>query len=60
MPLAGLAPQRPAFAATSIDFGDLYEQETVFSSLAESLNGAEVEMTGFMAPPLKAEATSSC
>jgi hypothetical protein len=55
--LAGLAPHRPAFASTTIDFGDLYEKETVFSKLAESLNGEQVEMTGFMAPPLKAEAT---
>jgi hypothetical protein len=55
--LAGLLPFRPALAATSIDFGDLYERETVFSKLAESLNGAAVDMVGFMAPPLKAEAT---
>ncbi len=55
--LAGLARPRAALAATEIDFGDLYEKETVFSSLAESLDGAAVEMTGFMAPPLKAEAT---
>lgn len=54
---SGLAPSRPAFAATPIDFGDLYEKETVFSALAESLNGEPVVMTGFMAPPLKAEAT---
>lgn len=54
---AGLLSGRRSFAATSIDFSDLYERETVFSSLAESLNGADVEMTGFMAPPLKAEST---
>ncbi|MEP9389355.1 hypothetical protein [Mesorhizobium sp. KR9-304] len=54
---AGLLAGRRAFAATSIDFSDLYEKETVFSKLAESLNGADVEMTGFMAPPLKAEST---
>jgi hypothetical protein len=48
---------RLSLAATSIEFGDLYERQTVFSKLAESLNGTEVEMTGFMAPPLKAEAT---
>jgi hypothetical protein len=54
---ATMARPRLAFAAASIDFGDLYERQTVFSKLAESLNGAEVEMTGFMAPPLKAEAT---
>lgn len=55
--LAGLLPVRSAFAATTVDFSDLYERQTVFSSLAESLNGSTVEMTGFMAPPLKAEAT---
>lgn len=55
--LTGFAPLRPAFASTTIDFGDLYEKETVFSKLAESLNGQAVEMSGFMAPPLKAEAT---
>jgi hypothetical protein len=54
--LTGLLPVRSAFAATAIDFSDLYERQTVFSSLAESLNGSTVEMTGFMAPPLKAEA----
>ena len=52
-----LLTQRSALAATDIDFEDLYERETVFSSLAESLNGSDVEMTGFMAPPLKAEST---
>lgn len=55
--LTGLLPVRSAFAATTVDFSDLYERQTVFSSLAESLNGSTVEMTGFMAPPLKAEAT---
>ena len=54
--LTGLLPVRSAFAATTVDFSDLYERQTVFSSLAESLNGSTVEMTGFMAPPLKAEA----
>jgi len=55
--IAGLAKPLRAFASTSIDFGDLYAKETVFSELAERLNGSPVEMTGFMAPPLKAEAT---
>lgn len=55
--LGALLPARRALATTEIDFGDLYERQTVFSSLAESLNGSDVEMTGFMAPPLKAEAT---
>jgi len=55
--IAGLSFKRPALAATNVDFSDLYQKETVFSNLAESLNGADVEMVGFMAPPLKAEAT---
>jgi hypothetical protein len=54
---AAMVRPRLSLAATSIEFGDLYERQTVFSKLAESLNGTEVEMTGFMAPPLKAEAT---
>lgn len=57
---AGLLPFIPvgrAMAATAIDFGGLYEKQTVFSALAEKLNGSTVEMGGFMAPPLKAEAT---
>jgi hypothetical protein len=46
-----------ARAAQDIAFGDLYERQTVFSALAHSLNGRPVSMVGFMAPPLKAEAT---
>lgn len=52
---AALALPRSVQAATEVEFQDLYERQTVFSSLAESLNGTVVEMTGFMAPPLKAE-----
>jgi len=55
--LAGLFGNVPAFAATEIAFADLYERQTVFSGLAESLDGKPVEMVGFMAPPLKAEST---
>lgn len=44
-------------ANQEIAFGDLYERQTVFSTLAESLDGKAVTMIGFMAPPLKAEAT---
>jgi hypothetical protein len=47
----------PARARREISFGDLYERQTVFSELAESLDGQAVSMVGFMAPPLKAEAT---
>lgn len=52
---AALAMPPVARAAVEVDFQDLYERQAVFSKLAESLNGADVEMTGFMAPPLKAE-----
>jgi hypothetical protein len=54
--LCGLA----AAAATRLDFDELYAKVTVlgltFSDKVKSLNGREVTMRGFMAPPLKAEA----
>ena len=43
--------------AASLDFSDMYIGESseglVFSDTLNSLNGSEVTMTGFMAPPLK-------
>lgn len=43
--------------ATSLDFSDMYSgassEGLVFSDTLNSLNGSEVTMTGFMAPPLK-------
>ncbi|MBC8129747.1 MAG: hypothetical protein H7Y08_05440 [Rhizobiaceae bacterium] len=42
-------------AVDTIEFGDLYERQTIFSERAKALDGASVEMVGFMAPPLKAE-----
>lgn len=43
--------------AASLDFSDLYSgassEGLVFSDTLNSLNGSEVTMTGFMAPPLK-------
>lgn len=56
---AALAATLPALgrADGEIAFGDLYERQTVFSTLAHSLDGKPVTMIGFMAPPLKAEAT---
>lgn len=56
-----MAFARPVAAATAqLGFDDLYSKVTVlgleFSSKVKSLNGQAVEMGGFMAPPLKAEA----
>ena len=43
--------------AASVDFSDMYSgassEGLVFSDTLNSLNGSEVTMTGFMAPPLK-------
>ena len=43
--------------AASLDFSDMYSgassEGIVFSDTLNSLNGSEVTMTGFMAPPLK-------
>ena len=43
--------------AASMDFSDMYSgassEGLVFSDTLNSLNGSEVTMTGFMAPPLK-------
>jgi hypothetical protein len=52
---AALSPG-PAAAATEIGFDDLYERETVLTEALQALAGEEVEMIGYMAPPLKAEA----
>nr|WP_281502945.1 hypothetical protein [Ancylobacter crimeensis] len=50
----------PARAATPLGFGDLYGSVGVlgltFSDKVKALDGQEVVMRGFMAPPLKAEA----
>lgn len=52
---AGLA--FPAWAAeTELGFDALYEREAVLSAEVKRLDGQSVEMTGYMAPPLKAEA----
>ena len=43
--------------AAALDFSDMYSgassEGLVFSDTLNSLNGSEVTMTGFMAPPLK-------
>jgi hypothetical protein len=43
-------------AVTPVGFDDLYDRETVLTAKLEALNGQDVEMVGYMAPPLKAEA----
>lgn len=52
---------RALAAATEIGFNDLYSKVSVlgleFSPKVKSLDGHAVEMAGFMAPPLKAEAS---
>jgi hypothetical protein len=47
----------PAAAAIPVGFGDLYERDAVLTERIQTLDGASVEMIGYMAPPLKAEAT---
>jgi len=59
LPMITLA--KPVLAAsTPLGFDDLYGKVHVlgleFSDKVKSLNGEDVKMSGFMAPPLKAEA----
>ena len=42
--------------AADIHFSDLYAKGTDLSEKAKSLNGQDVEIVGYMAPPLKAKA----
>lgn len=51
-----LALPAPARAAP-IRMRDLYNKDLSFSDLAQELQGDRITVTGFMAPPLKAEAT---
>lgn len=46
-----------ALAATELTFGDLYAGDAILADKCKALSGQPVEMTGFMAPPLKAEAS---
>lgn len=59
LPVAAMASHASAEAAP-LTFDDLYSKFSPlgleFSPKAKSLNGQSVEMSGFMAPPLKAEA----
>lgn len=56
--LAGTAATRTvvASAAERLRIRDLYAERAEFSAKATSLDGQAVEIQGFMAPPLKAEA----
>ena len=47
----------PIAAAERIKIRDLWGDGGAFSQLAESLNGAVIELRGYMAPPLKPEVT---
>jgi hypothetical protein len=52
---------RPVAAATTLTFDDLYKSRGVrgleFSDALLALRGQQASITGFMAPPLKAEST---
>ena len=50
------AGARNAFAADELKFTELYTTGVELTPKAKSLAGKEVTMSGFMAPPLKAEA----
>lgn len=58
LPVLSLA--RPVLAGEKLRFGELYKSFGVlgleFSDKVKRLNGEEVTVKGFMAPPLKAEA----
>ncbi|MDK4743523.1 hypothetical protein PH547_32165 [Rhizobium sp. CNPSo 3464] len=63
--MIGLSPlvvtAGPSLASPSeLSFGDLYGKVSAlgleFSDKVKSLNGQQIQMRGFMAPPLKAEA----
>ena len=57
--LAGLATSlwcaKPAFASTELKFTEIYKTGVELSEKAKSLTGQTITISGFMAPPLKAE-----
>ncbi|MAS45500.1 MAG: hypothetical protein CML46_07650 [Rhodobacteraceae bacterium] len=53
--IAAVSPALRARAAETLRMRDLYEKDLSFSALARKLEGARVEVSGFMAPPLKAQ-----
>lgn len=46
---------RPALAAEPVRMRDLYNKDLSFSDLALASEGRRISVSGFMAPPLKAE-----
>jgi hypothetical protein len=46
----------PARAAETIKIRDIYKNQNEFSDTAKRLAGKHIEIPGFMAPPLKADA----
>lgn len=59
--LMGGAALLPSVASASVpaklDFDELYAANALLAERPKALTGQPVEMTGFMAPPLKAEAS---
>ncbi|MFO1037579.1 MAG: hypothetical protein U1E45_12085 [Geminicoccaceae bacterium] len=53
---AAVTEARPATAADRLKIRDLYGRGAAFSERAEQLAAKEVQIQGFMAPPLKPEA----
>ncbi len=51
------APKAAAAAPARMSFADLYARFGILSDKALALTGAEIEMRGYMAPPLKPEVT---
>ena len=45
----------PAFAGDRVRLRELYQKDMSFTDFAQSHEGNEVEIFGYMAPPLKAE-----
>ena len=52
---AALLPGAARAASASLRFRDLYSRGMELSAQAKSLEGQRIEMTGYMAPPLKPE-----
>jgi hypothetical protein len=50
-----LASSVPALAAEPVSFASLVVRGEEFSDIAKKLAGSEIEMKGYMAPPLKPE-----
>lgn len=53
--LSGAVLVRPSGAATRLNFSDLLAKPAELSDLVKRVAGTEVEMRGYMAPPLKSE-----